>query len=138
MKACWRNVGVRMRTLLFITGWFATALGAAGVFLPVVPTTPFLLLAAACFARSSPRAERWLLDSRWLGPILRDYLQHRAVPVRAKVLALVMLWPSVGWTATQVVPVPAVGIGLVLIALVITGYLLRLPSPERSARKTPT
>lgn len=114
-----------------MTGWLATALGAAGVFLPVLPTTPFLLVAAACFARSSPRAEAWLLNARWLGPILRDYLEHRVVPVRAKALALLMLWPSVGWTATQVVPIPAVGFGLVLVAAIVSAYLLSLPSRRR-------
>ncbi|MDX1455878.1 MAG: YbaN family protein [Gammaproteobacteria bacterium] len=117
-----------MRGLYFMTGWLATGLGAAGVFLPLLPTTPFLLLAAACFARSSPRTREWLLEAPHLGPVLQDYLAHRVVPLRAKCLALLFLWPSVGWTATSVVPVPAVGIGLVVIAAAVTLYLLWLPS----------
>lgn len=117
-----------MRVLLFITGWLATGLGVLGVLLPLVPATPFLLLAAACFARSSPRSREWLLRARWLGPVLDDYLQHRVVSVRTKAFALLLLWPSVGWTATQVVPVPAVGGVMLVVALLVTVYLLRLPT----------
>lgn len=117
-----------MRVIFFVIGWLATALGAVGIFLPLLPTTPFLLLAAGCFAHGSPRSRAWLLRSRYLGPVLENYLNHRVVPVRAKAVALLLLWPSVGWTATQVIPVPAVGVGLVVIALAVTTYLLLLPS----------
>lgn len=117
-----------MRIVLFITGWLATALGALGALLPLLPTTPFLLLAAACFAKSSPRSRAWLLNSPVLGPVLQQYLQHRVVPRRAKAVALLLLWPSIGWTATRAVPVPAVGAALVVLAFVVTVYLLSLPS----------
>ncbi|MDX1442678.1 MAG: YbaN family protein [Gammaproteobacteria bacterium] len=120
-----------MRTLLFIIGWLAVALGALGVALPLLPTTPFLLLAVACFARSSDRSRQWLMESRHFGPILANYLEHRVLPRRAKWLALGLLWPSVGWTATQLVPLPAVSVGLLLLALAISVYLLMLPSRPR-------
>ena len=120
-----------MRIAFFIMGWFATALGALGAFLPLLPTTPFLLLAATCFARSSPRTREWLLNAPHLGPALRNYLEHRVVPTRAKAFALLLLWPGVGWTATRVVPVPAVGVALVLLALCVSAYLLLLPTRLR-------
>lgn len=116
-----------MRGVLFITGWLATGLGALGVFLPLLPTVPFLLLAAACFARSSPRTRAWLVGSPVLGPALQQYLDHRVVPLRAKVVALALLWPGVGWAATAVVPVPAVSIALVVVAVAVSVYLVRLP-----------
>lgn len=122
------NRSVGMRLILYITGWLATALGAAGLFLPLLPTTPFLLLAAACFAKSSPRTRERLLAMPRLGPVLRDYLAHRTVPRSAKLLALLFLWPSVGYAATQVVPLPEVSALLVVIAVVVTGYLLSLPA----------
>ena len=68
------------------------ALGVAGIFLPVLPTTPFLLLSAALFFRSSPRAYQWLLNHKLLGPYIRDFRESRAIPLRAKVLALSLLW----------------------------------------------
>ncbi|WP_439816402.1 YbaN family protein [Zavarzinia sp. CC-PAN008] len=69
-------------------GWTSVALGFAGIFLPVLPTTPFLLLAAFAFARGSPRIERWLLAHPRLGPPIRDWRQHGAIPRRAKRIAI--------------------------------------------------
>ncbi len=63
-------------------------LGFVGAFLPVLPTTPFLIVAAGCFARSSPRLERRLLDHPRFGPLLRDWRTRGAIPVRAKLMAL--------------------------------------------------
>ena len=62
-----------VRYLLMAVGWVSVVLGVIGIFLPVLPTTPFLLLAAACFARSSPRFYQWLINHRQLGPWIRDY-----------------------------------------------------------------
>ena len=68
------------RGLLIILGWLAVVLATLGVVLPLLPTTPFLLLAAWCFARSSPRFHHWLLHRSWFGPYLRHWQQHRALP----------------------------------------------------------
>ena len=77
------------RGVFLAVGLFALALGLAGVVLPVLPTTPFLILAVACFARSSGRLERWLLEHRRFGPPLRDWRERGAVPPRAKAMAAV-------------------------------------------------
>ena len=65
-----------------------TALGFVGIFLPVLPTVPFLIVAVACFARSSPRMERWLLDHQAFGPMLRDWREKGAIPLFGKLMAL--------------------------------------------------
>lgn len=83
------NGSATMRGVLFVAGLLFVALGFIGAFLPVLPTTPFLILAAACFARSSRRFESWLLDYPRFGPLLRDWRQHGAIPRKAKLAALV-------------------------------------------------
>ncbi|MRS15638.1 DUF454 family protein [Enterobacteriaceae bacterium RIT691] len=79
------------RTILNIIGWLAVALGTLGVFLPLLPTTPFILLAAWCFARSSPRFHAWLLYRSWFGSYLRHWQQYKAMPPGAKPRAIVMI-----------------------------------------------
>lgn len=73
------------------------ALGVIGIFLPLLPTTPFLLLAAACFARSSPAFHHWLVEHRVLGVYVRDWQRDRSVPLKAKVLAVLMMSASLAW-----------------------------------------
>lgn len=75
------------RAVFLALGLIFTGLGFVGAILPVLPTVPFLIVAAACFSRSSPRLERWLLDHRYFGPLLRDWREKGAIPRRAKWLA---------------------------------------------------
>lgn len=117
-----------MRWLLFLTGWVAVAAGALGAVLPLVPTTPFLLLALACFSRSSDRAGQWLLTAPGIGPVLQDYLQSRAVPVRAKIVALALLWPGIALAVPRVGESPVAGAALIAVALAVSAYLLYLPT----------
>lgn len=79
------------RVLLIILGWICVVLATLGVVLPLLPTTPFLLLAAWCFARSSPRFHHWLLHRSWFGSYLRHWQQHRALPKGAKPKAVALI-----------------------------------------------
>ena len=117
-----------LRWILFFCGWMSIVAGVVGIFLPLVPTVPFLLLAAACFARSSVRFHTWLLEHNYLGPLVRDYLNSGCIPVRAKRIAIGMVWIS--FPASAFLFAPAVWLKIVLIALAvgITLYLLLLPT----------
>lgn len=109
------------RALLSACGLAAVGLGVLGIFLPLLPTTPFLLLAAACFFRSSERLYGWLLNHRRLGRYVRQYRENRAMPLKAKLATLVLLWATLAFSALTVVSSPwarglllAVGIGVTL------------------------
>lgn len=82
------------RRLWLAGGFVCLALGAIGLLLPLVPTVPFVLLAAACFSRGSERWERWLLQHPRLGPLVRDWRDHHAMPLRAKIIATAMMTVS--------------------------------------------
>jgi uncharacterized membrane protein YbaN (DUF454 family) len=121
-----------MKPALNIIGVLAVLLGIAGVFLPLLPTTPFLLLAAACFARSNERMHKWLLSNRVFGEYLRNYEAGRGIPARAKALALLMMWCSLAYAAWRYED------GWLRLLLLATGtavsiYLLRLPTCDKAA-----
>lgn len=116
-----------IRPLLIAAGSIAVALGIAGIFLPLVPTTPFLLLAAACYVRSSPRLYRWLMNHPWTGDYIRDYREKRGLPLRTKILLVLLLWATVFWSAHQL-PHPWVRALLTIVAVVIPIVIMRLPT----------
>lgn len=86
--------GATKRTLLVAAGSVSLALGVAGVFLPLLPTTPFLLLASFCYARSSRRLYGWLINHRVFGPYIFNYVTYRAVSRSVKVGTLILLWST--------------------------------------------
>jgi uncharacterized membrane protein YbaN (DUF454 family) len=92
--------------LLITLGWFFVIVGVIGAFLPILPTTPFLILAAICFSKGSPRLHKWLIDHPWLGAPIRDWETNRVIRRRNKILATTMiaagalfiyLQPSIPW-----------------------------------------
>ena len=117
-----------LRWLLLGLGWLSVALGFIGIFLPVLPTTPFLLLAAACFLRSSPRFYHWLISHPKLGKYLLYYLDGKGLPRKAKIYTLVLMWFSLISTAFVFVPRLSVQIVLPLIGIGVSLYILRLPT----------
>jgi len=112
--------------LLVICGTLSLLLGAVGIFFPVLPTTPFLLLSAACYARSSVRLHSWLLNNRIFGSYIRDYQEGRGVSLRHKIAALVLLWLSIGYAAGFAVSRTWLRILLLGIAAGVTIHLCKL------------
>lgn len=99
-----------MRLFWITLGLTALALGAVGLVLPLLPTTPFMILAAAAFAKSSPRLHDWLLNHRLFGPAIRDWRDHRAINPRAKRLAVTAMAAALGLS-------PALGVGWRVLAV---------------------
>ncbi len=121
--------------LLMTIGIISVGLGTAGIFLPLLPTTPFLLLAAACFIRSSERLYQWLIHNRWFGSYIRNYQEHRALPLRAKVTALILLWTTMTYSVFFLVTHEVLQVLLLLIAAIVMIYLLRLRTMPRKTEK---
>lgn len=118
-----------VKTALNVIGVIAVVLGLVGIFVPLLPTTPFLLLASACFARGSTRLHGWLLGNRLFGSYIRSYEEGRGIPLRAKVVALALLWVSMGFSISIVEPLP-LRLMLAAIGLAVSVYLVRLgPRP---------
>jgi len=114
--------------LLFISfGFICTTLGVLGIFLPLLPTVPLLLLAAACFARGSDRCYSWLIEHRHLGPMLQGYMDGKGIPRRAKLSALGLLWLTIPISVVFVITHPWGKALLLLVGLGVTIYLIRLP-----------
>ena len=86
-----------MKFLLIISGTVSLVLGIIGVFVPLLPTTPFLLLSAAAYFRGSERLYNWLINNKYLGVYVRNYREHKAIPLRAKIFSLSLMWLTVGY-----------------------------------------
>lgn len=91
-----------MRYLLAIIGSVSLALGIMGIFLPVLPTTPFLLLSAALYMRSSQRLYDWLMSHKHLGPYIKNFREHKALPLRVKIVSVTMVWVTLLYCAISV------------------------------------
>lgn len=119
------------RWALLITGVASLILGVIGVFLPVMPTVPFLLLSAWCFARSSPRFYNWIMNHRVFGPPLRDFRIHRAIRLRVKIFSTVLIVLTMGTSIVLFVPFPPAKIIMAAIGLGVILYIWRFPTrPE--------
>ena len=117
------------RAVLLVCGTLSLALGVLGVFVPLLPTTCFLLIAAWCYARSSSRLYDRLMRARWVGGYLRRYRDERAIPVHVKIASVVMMWVTIGYSVL-VFPHLLVRIALLLTAIAVTWHLYRLPSAK--------
>ncbi len=119
------NARVR-KWLLLSAGILAVGFGVVGAFVPLLPTTPFLLLAAACFARSSDRHYEWLLNHRWMGAYVRNYREHKATTRRVKVVTMALLWGSIGYAVIAVADGWVVRTLLLSVAVGVTIHVLSL------------
>lgn len=126
-----RNPAVRYSLLAI--GWLSVALGVVGIFLPVLPTTPFLLLAAACFMRSSKRFYLWLVNHPQLGPWVVDYLSGQGIPLKGKVYAIGLMWLSIG-ISSYLVPLFWARLFMLSSAVLVSLYILKQKTLIRPQR----
>lgn len=117
--------------LLLVAGSLFLVVGMIGIVVPVLPTTPFLILSAVCYGRSSERCYRWLVTNRVFGRYLDDYLHGRGIPWRVKASALVLLWGVIGCTGLLVVDALWLRMLLFVIAAGVTAHIVMLKGRRR-------
>ena len=116
------------RVVFLILGSLCVGLGVLGIFLPVLPTTPFLLVAVWCYAKSSDRLHAWLLNHKYLGKYVRAFKVQRAIPLKGKIITVVLVWSTIGTSVIFFVPYLIARIVMLLIAAGVTYYLLSFPT----------
>lgn len=116
------------RGFYFVFGTIFLTFGGVGVFLPVLPTTPFLLISAACYYKSSERMHRWMLNNRWFGHYLKNYAEGKRISLKAKLFTISLLWLFITYSIFFAVSNIAVQLILLSIAFGVTIHLIRLPT----------
>ena len=116
------------RPFVWLAGWLALILGIIGIFLPGLPTVPFVLLAAGCWSRTSPRFHRWLSEHRHFGPMVRNWEHKRAIPLKGTVLSALMMACSWVWMLYRFPERWGAGVGMAVVCLSVAVWMWRLPN----------
>lgn len=111
-----------------LAGSIFLVFGIVGAVIPLIPTTPFILVAAACYARGSPRMYRWMTTNRYFGKYLKDYREGRGVPLKVKVVSVAFLWAVIGISAAVVTDDIIVRVVLVTVAVLVSVHVLSIRS----------
>ena len=115
-----------VRLILITAGTIFLGLGIIGIFLPILPTTPFLLLAAACYARSSKRFYNWLLKNKWFGKYIERYREGKGIPLKVKIYIITLLWITILLSTIFFIEIFWIRILLILIAVGVTIHILTI------------
>jgi len=126
-----------LRIGLFLVGTVTFILGLIGVFLPILPTTPFWLITAACYIRASDRIYGWFINNRFIGEQFHHILAGRGVPLRTKIISISLGWSVIGYTVLFVIDSPALKVVLVGVMLLQAFVLLRMKT-YRAENTAPT
>ena len=129
-----KHNSMTVRLVFLALGTLFVALGIAGIFLPVLPTTPFMLLAATCYARASTRFYNWLLNNRLLGPTILEWRRYRSIPYRVKWTAIILMGATLSISIVYFVPWPALQVALAIFGILLGAYLYSIPSRDRPRR----
>lgn len=120
-----------MKIILIICGWFFVGLGFIGAFVPLMPTTVFLLIAAACFAKSSDKFYNWLLNNKLLGKYIKNYREGNGMPIKAKIFSISLMFVTMFSTGVFAIQVLWVRILLAGIFIAVSSYILSVRTLEK-------
>lgn len=129
-------MGKTTKRLFTAAGHVLFAVGFVGIFLPLLPTTPFVILAAWCYERGSPRFHALLLENKYVGPYVYNWKRNRSIPLRAKVVAVTMITASIGWTV-YAAPLIAVKVVMATIGVCVSAYIVTRPTTRKDRASDP-
>ena len=113
-----------MKYILIILGSISLVLGVIGIFLPLLPTTPFLLLSAALYVRSSENLYNWLINQKYLGTYIRNFREHKAIPLHAKIISVTLVWVTLLYCAIIISENILLSIALLILASAVSWHIL--------------
>ena len=122
------------KALYGVAGGLSLALGVIGIFLPVLPTTPFILLAAFCFAKGSPRVHQWMLQHPLLGPMLRNWQEHHSLTRRTKYVAIISMWLMLGVSIWTFSDWPWIQVSVLALGAIGTTMVLRIQTRAQNSK----
>jgi len=126
-----KRISVKIKHLLFIIlGTLFLVIGCIGLILPILPTTPFLILAAACYGRGSDRIYGWMMRNRLFGEFIKNYLEGKGIKSRQKIITLVFLWVMIIFTTAYIIENMIIRIFLLIIAFTVSVHILKLPTVQ--------
>ena len=121
-----------IKVLLIATGTFFIGLGIVGIFVPVLPTTPFLLISATLYAKSSKSFYNWLVNNKILGRYIKNYREGKGIPLKLKIITIALLWITIGCSAIFAIDIFWVRVILVIIAIGVTIHIIRIKPLDKS------
>ena len=129
-----QSISKPVQILLITTGTFFVGVGIVGIFVPILPTTPFLLISAALYARSSKRFYNWLVNNKIFGRFIKNYREGKGIPLRLKIITITLLWITIGCSAIFAVDILWVRIMLVIIAAGVTVHVIGIRPKKKLER----
>ena len=122
-----------IKYILILAGLTALGFGIIGIFLPVLPTIPFLLLAGLCFVNTSPKLHKWLYSNRFFGKLLKDYHEKKHIPMKVKIFSVSLLWASILFSAFYLIDKDRwlIRILLIIVAIAVSLHILLLGRKKR-------
>ena len=127
-----QSISKPIQILLITLGTFFVGVGIAGIFIPVLPATPFLLISAALYAKSSARFYNWLINNRIFGKFIKDYREGKGIPLRLKIATITLLWITIGCSAVFAVDIFWVRVILVVIAIGVTIHIISIKPKDKA------
>ncbi len=123
-----------VKLLLIIAGSFFLVIGIIGIFVPVLPTTPFLVLAAACYAKSSERFYNWLINNKWFGSYIKNYREKKGISLKHKIYTVSLLWVTILFSAFFLIKILWVRVILIIIAVGVTFHVLTIKTYKQKKK----